>query len=130
VADVVSALPVEFAPYALYAHELVGEGRDHRSVLSLVRAESVYELRCRGVWQFFVVSRTLSKAMLDQVETCTSQLFAINGAIGLQVSTPPKTAGLDITFTLTAVRGDEVVQHDDYERVYRAAVAGARRLSS
>lgn len=55
--------------------------------------------------------------------------FTINGAIGVQVG-PPHHDGIDLTFTLTAVRADEVVQHDDYERVYRAVVAGTRRLSA
>jgi hypothetical protein len=124
-----SALPTEFAPYDLFAHELVGVGHIHRSVLGRLDPDEVRDHRSRGVWQFFIVSRVLSQRLLDQVETASLQLVALNGAIGLQVSAPPTGAGLDLTLTLTAVRGDNVVRHDGYERVFRAAVTKARRLS-
>jgi len=127
VPELFAALPLKFAPYELLAHELVGEGRNYRSLLSRLQPDEVGDYRGRGVWQFFIVSRVLSPELLD-VEAASSRLLANNGAIGMQVDAP-LTAGLDLTLTLTAVWGDDVVQHDDYERVYRAATTRARRLS-
>jgi hypothetical protein len=119
---------VEFAPYDLFAHELVGEGRDHRSLLTGLLPGVVGDLRSRGVWQFFIVSRVLSPELLADVETASLGLLANNGAIGLQVDAP-LAVGLDLTLTLTAVFGDEVVQHDEYDRAFRAIATRARRLS-
>lgn len=128
-ADVVSALPTEFAPYELVAHELVQHDSQHVSALTAVDVSELNVWVARGVRQYFLVSRTLSKAILDNLPEHGLPSLAVNGAVGVQVE-PIGHAGIDFTLSLTAVTLDgSVVHHADYETVFESAVRAARRVS-
>lgn len=123
-------MPTQYTPYQVVAHELVGHGAHHRSVLTPVDVSDLARWVATGVTQYFVTSRALSPMILDNLAEHDSRSLAVNGAIGVQVDSMGKP-GIDFTMTLTAVTlSGDVVHHPDYEAVFKAAVGAARRVLS
>lgn len=116
VGEVFVALPVDLGPYRLVKHELVPGSGGYVPDAYSVDAARLAELVADGHWDYFIVSERLS----------------LNGAVNLQVGVRnrlgPQAPSLGI-MTKVATQAGESRTHDEYNKIYEAAVRAARRLS-
>ncbi|WP_432892866.1 hypothetical protein ACQPYH_18505 [Kribbella sp. CA-245084] len=127
VEEAIGALPSEYGPYLLVVHELIPTGQRYESRSSIVKAGELCGLVDRGIWQYFIVSTTLSAALLDRLPDADLATFAVNGAINLQIGRSVADApSLGMSPRVLTLQG-EVKEHLEYATVFDAAVRRMRR---
>ncbi|MEU4294462.1 hypothetical protein AB0E63_40110 [Kribbella sp. NPDC026596] len=133
VAALLGELPPEFAPYRLIMHDLVpGPGR-HVSVARPIDPAQIASFIGDGHWLYFIVSERLSPELVANLPDVDSATLSINGAINLQIGARnrrgPEPPSLGIV-TQVATRSGDSRTHDDYDKIYDAAVRTIRKLGS
>lgn len=131
IADVLGALPEELGPYQLVLHELVPGPERHVSVARPVDPALLGDFVEEGHWKYFIVSERLSPEIIARLPAIDSATLSLNGAINLQIGAwnrlGPEAPSLGVV-TKVATAAGESRTHDDYAKIYDAAVRAIRRL--
>ncbi|WP_350278289.1 hypothetical protein [Kribbella sp. HUAS MG21] len=133
IGEILAALPADLGPYRLLMHQLVpGRGR-YVPDARLLDPARLAELVAEGHWQYFIVSERLSPGIIAKLPDVDSATLSVNGAINLQIGVRsrlgPEAPSLGIV-TKVATEAGESRTHDDYNKIYNAALRTARKLSS
>lgn len=133
IGQVLAALPADLGPYRLVMHELVpGPGR-YVSDTRPVDPARLAELVAEGHWKYFIVSDRLSPGIVAKLPNVDSATLSLNGAINLQIGLRDRL-GLTVPslgiVAKVATQAGETRAHDEYTKVYDAALRAVRRLSS
>lgn len=133
IGGLLAALPGDLGPYRLVMHKLVpGQGR-YVSDTRQVDPARLAELVAEGQWNYFIVSERLSPGIVAKLPDVDSPTLFLNGAINLQIGLRDrlglKAPSLGIV-NKVATRADESRTHDEYNKIYNAALRTARKLST
>ncbi|MEV4263609.1 hypothetical protein [Kribbella sp. NPDC049584] len=133
IGELLAALPAEFAPYRLVLHELVPGPERYVPDARPVDPARLAELVTEGHWDYFIVSERLSPGIIAKLPDVSSPTLSLNGAINLQIGARnrlgPEAPSLGIVAKVATEAGDSRT-HDEYNKIYNAALRAARKLSS
>ncbi|MEV6269043.1 hypothetical protein AB0L64_17860 [Kribbella sp. NPDC051936] len=130
---VLAALPADLGPYRLVLHELVPGPERYVSRTCPVDPARLAELVAEGHWNYFIVSERLSPGVVAKLPDVDSAMLSLNGAISLQIGARnrlgPEAPSLGIVAKV-ATRAGESRTHDEYSKIYDAALRAVRKLTS
>ncbi|BCW69268.1 hypothetical protein [Arthrobacter sp. NicSoilB8] len=135
----IGALPQEWAPYRLLGVTKLKEGKHYVEAVRVVEAGQLDERRATdGQWYYFLWSPSLTPELVEPLESeyvdsRAAGVLSLSGLINIQYRhqfrerEEPTRVGC-----VPKIRSDEgeLVQHEEYEKVYRSLLRSLRKTTT